>query len=89
MRLFTIRNISRFPIGILVDPIPEVTAEPTSSDITNVTDVTSIDITSTPFPASGLITLYPGKKMTVEEDRLNLGQIDNLKKENRIRILVF
>lgn len=78
VRVLTLRNIARNQLPINVDPPLEEEG----------TDVTGTDITSgfaTLFDGEGTIILQPGKTFVIEEDRLNLGQIENLVKLGQLR----
>lgn len=81
IKVVRIKNISTTVLQIGVADIED----PTS--ITNFTDMTGQTVTI--LDAAGLVKLYPAKTMTVEEDRINLGQIENFRAKSLVIVEFF
>lgn len=71
-----IKNISRTILQIGVAEIEDPT------EITNFTDTNGNEVVI--LNTSGLVRLYPNRSMTVEQDRVNLGQIENYQTKSLI-----
>lgn len=74
--IVTIKNISSTPLQIGVGPVDE--------EFLFGTDLSAYD-GSLFFDGSGLLKLLPNKTITIEEYRLNLGQIENYTSKNFAR----
>lgn len=78
-----IRNIGNNPVQIGVAP-PDI-------DICINTEATGTDITgfsgSLLFVGSGIVIIQPGRQFTIEESRINLGQIENYINNKQIRAI--
>lgn len=76
VKVIRIRNISNTILQIGVADLDDPT------EITNFTDMAGQDVVI--FDTSGLIRLYPNRTLTVEEDRINLGQIENFQNKSLV-----
>lgn len=94
--IYEIRNIIQKTVSFYVAaPDDEITG--TGSDVTGTevtgTEVTGTEVTGTDidgietFSGSGHIILKPGQKIIVEETRINLGQIENIRGNKQISLI--
>ena len=78
VRVLTLRNIGNSQLPLDIDP-------PLMSEGTDATgtEATSGDITL--FEGEGTVILQPGRIFRIEEDRVDLGQIENLVSLNQLK----
>ena len=79
VKIIEITNIGRQPIQIGVAP-------PDEFFLFGVTDLTGFD-GSFLFDGSGIVKIQPGRRFTIEEYRINFGQVQNYIDNGQARVL--